>query len=312
MKAPDYLSPDELATFTERSDLQGAWLVLRNWLLVGAIFTVVTVWTNPLTIVLGIVFLGGQQLGLSILMHEAGHKTLFKTQRLNELVGQWLCAFPVLGDCDAYAASHREHHRLAGTHDDPDLPNYENYPISKSSFKRKILRDVTGRTGIKLLAGLFSGIGNRAMMREGEGNGALSRGLLANAALFLLLWLIGVPALYLLWVLSYLTSYLLVARIRQLAEHGNVAALYDEDPRGNTRTTRANWLERLVFAPNNVNYHTEHHLLPSTPSWQLRSLHNALVAKGFYADHPHAVANSYWDVITHAVPALARRDAATT
>lgn len=309
MRASDYLNPAELAEFTRRSDVQGAWLVLRNWLLIAAIFAVAAWWPHPLCIFIAVVLLGGQQLGLSVLMHEAGHKTLFKSQSLNETVGNWFCAYPVLGDCAAYSASHREHHRLAGTHDDPDLPNYRSYPISAVSFRRKIWRDATGQTGSKLLLGLVSGAGNRAMMREGEGTNVLGRGLLSNAVLLIALTLCGAPWLYLIWMLAYLTSYLLVARIRQLAEHGSVAALYENDPRGNTRTTRANLLERLVFAPNNVNFHIEHHLLASVPCWQLRHLHNVLVERGFYRDHPEAIAGSYWQVIGQAVPELARSTA---
>ena len=117
MKASDYLSKEELQHFTARSDAMGAWLVFKNWFYIAALFAVAAYWTNPFVILLVVMLLGGRLLGLSVLMHEAGHKTLFKTQRLNETVGQWLTAYPVLGDCVAYGNSHREHHRLAGTHD---------------------------------------------------------------------------------------------------------------------------------------------------------------------------------------------------
>lgn len=310
MKAADYLSKQEIQSYTRRSDVMGAWLVLKSWLGIAAIFAAVALWTNPLTVVLAIALLGGRQLGLSILMHEAGHKTLFKTQKLNETLGQWLGAYPVLGDCNAYGASHREHHRLAGTDQDPDLPNYQKYPIAADSFRRKLLRDISGQTGFKQLAGLLSGAGNRIMMRSGEGGSALRQGLIANAALLSILWFSGAAWLYLLWVAAYLTSYPLVARIRQVAEHGNVPALYELDPRGNTRTTRANWLERLILCPNKVNFHIEHHLLPSVPLWQLKALHETLSDRGFYADHPDAVADGYWSVIKRVVPDFDRSAAA--
>ncbi|EED32329.1 fatty acid desaturase family protein [gamma proteobacterium NOR5-3] len=311
MKASDYLSPEEIRSYTRRSDLMGAWLVLKSWLSIAAIFILVALWTNPLSVILAILLLGGRQLGLSILMHEAGHKTLFKNPRLNAMLGQWLAAYPVLGDCDAYGASHREHHRFAGTEQDPDLPNYRKYPIAAASFRRKLLRDISGQTGIRQLTGLLSGAGNRIMMRSGEGGGALSQGIIANAVLLGILWLSGAAWMYLLWVAAYLTSYPGVARIRQVAEHGNVPALYELDPRGNTRTTRANWLERLVLCPNKVNFHIEHHLLPSVPLWQLKHLHETLTERGFYAEHPQAVANGYWSVIKRAVPELDRATTAT-
>jgi fatty acid desaturase len=302
MKASDFLSKEELKFFTERSDLRGAWIVAFNWLSIAAVFGVVAVWTNPLTIVLAILLLGGRQMGLAVLMHEAGHKTLFKTQSLNETVGQWLCAYPILGDCDAYGASHREHHRTAGTHDDPDLPNYRDYPVSRDSFLRKIKRDITGQTGFKLLVGLVGSRGRSIMMREGEKTNAVRQGLLVNLALFAVLLLCGFPELYLLWLVAYLTAYPLIARIRQVAEHANVPDLYDLDPRLNTRTTIPRWFERPFLCPNGVNYHVEHHLLASVPCHRLKALHQRLEETGFYAGYEHTVAHGYWDVIKRAVP----------
>ncbi len=302
MKATDFLSREEIHRFTERSDLAGAWMVLVNWSLVIAIFAVAIAWTNPLTLLLAVVLLGGRQLGLAVLMHEAGHKTLFKSQRLNEFIGQWLCAYPVLGDVDAYGASHREHHRHAGTEQDPDLPNYRAYPVSRASFLRKIKRDLTGQTGILLVRSVFGGGGRNLMLREGEKTGAEVRGLLVNALMFLAMFAAGFGAYYLLWVVAYFTAYPLIARIRQVAEHGSVPNLYDPDPRMNTRTTYANPLERLVFCPNYVNFHLEHHLLASVPAHRLPSLHRLLRSRGFYAGHENALASGYLDVIRRAVP----------
>ena len=107
---------------------------------------------------------------------------------------------------------------------------------------------------------------------------------------------------YLLWVIAYLVIYPLIARIRQVAEHGNVPDLYDLDPRLNTRTTYANPLERLLFCPNHVNYHLEHHLLASVPCYRLPELHRKLKAKGFYDGYEDSIATSYLDVIRRAVP----------
>jgi fatty acid desaturase len=307
VRASNYLSREELRAFAQRSDLAGAGLLAFNWLAIGAIFALVVLWPNPVTVLAAILLLGGRQLGLAVLMHEAGHRSLFRSRGLNEHLGQWLAAYPVLGDCDAYGASHREHHRLAGTREDPDLPNYAAYPVSLASFRRKILRDATGRTGLRLLGGLVAGTGNRLMMRDGEGTQALHRGLIANGVIFAVLWAAGQPLLYLLWVIAYLTTYPLVARIRQVAEHGNVPALYEADPRGNTRTTRAGFLERLLLCPNFVNYHVEHHLMPGAPCWRLPALHRLLVERGFYRQHPLAIADGYREVLRRAVPELGPR-----
>lgn len=302
MKASDVLNSEEIRFFTERSDLRGAGIVVFNWLAIAVIFAGVALWFNPLTVVLAILLLGGRQMGLAVLMHEAGHKTLFRSQALNETVGQWLAAYPILGDCDAYGTSHREHHRTAGTDADPDLPNYQNYPVTRASFLRKIKRDVTGQTGVKLLAATFSSKGRSIMMREGEATNSVRQGVLVNFGLFALLFACGVPELYLLWVVAYLTAYPLIARIRQVAEHASVPDLYDLDPRRNTRTTIPRWYERPFLCPNGVNYHVEHHLLASVPCYKLKGLNSRLREKGFYQGYEDTLAQGYWDVIKRAVP----------
>ena len=98
MKISDYLSKEEIAHFTAKSDFHGWRLVSGNRLAIIAIFSVVALYTNPVTILLALVLLGGRQLGLSVLMHECGHRSLFKSAQLNDVVGQWFCALPVMND----------------------------------------------------------------------------------------------------------------------------------------------------------------------------------------------------------------------
>jgi len=75
---------------------------------------------------------------------------------------------------------------------------------------------------------------------------------------------------------------MLVSRIRQIAEHAAVPDIFDTDPRRHTRTLYINWLERLLVAPHEVNYHLEHHLMASVPIYRLKQLHDLLLKKGFY------------------------------
>ncbi len=310
MKVTDWLSKDEIRSLTARSDARAAAIVAFNWALIALTFAVVATWTNVLTVVLAVIVLGGRQLGLAILMHEAGHQTLFETRGLNGRVGQWLFAHPILADGDAYAASHREHHRHAGSEQDPDLPNYQAYPVTKASFARKMKRDLSGRTGMRNLIGTLSGKRADLMMREGEKPASRLNGIIANAVLFGVLAAFGHPWLYLLWVIAYVTTYPLFARIRQVAEHGNVADLFDPDPRRHTRTTLANPLERLVLCPNHVNYHLEHHFVAGVPTYNLPRFHRLLVERGYYRGYEDSIAHGYWDVVRRAVPELDRRERA--
>ncbi|MEQ8485739.1 MAG: fatty acid desaturase family protein [Pseudomonadales bacterium] len=283
MNIKDVLTSEELAAIGERSDWRAWWLVLCNYAIVIATFAVMAVWPNPLTILLGIVVLGGRQLGFGVLVHECGHGTLFRSRRLNDFVGEWLAAAPTFNNMKAYIRGHLHHHRLAGTDQDPDLPNYQDYPISHERLRRKLWRDLTGQTGWKQVQGIVRGLLHLNQQKP-EQRLALIRGLVANALLLGVLTAVGQPWLYLTWMVAFLTTNRLVSRIRQVAEHGAVPDLTNLDPRQNTRTVIANPLERLVLCPLGVNYHLEHHMLASVPIYHLPKMHRLLRSKGLYEE----------------------------
>lgn len=277
----DLFSDAEFAAISERSDLKAWWVVGCNYAIVAATFAVMALWTNPLTLLAGVVVLGGRQLGFGVITHECGHGTLFRSRRMNDLVGEWLGAAPTFNNMKAYIRGHLRHHRLAGTDQDPDLPNYRDYPIERGRLRRKLWRDLTGRTGLKQTRGLVRGFANFSRL-DPDQRLALARGLVFNLLLLGVLTAAGHPWLYLVWVAAFLTSNRLVSRVRQVAEHGAVPDLYDLDTRLNTRTVHANPLERLIFCPLGVNYHLEHHMLASAPIYNLPKMHRILRAKGYY------------------------------
>ena len=283
MKIGDIATREELRPFNEKSDWEGAKLVVLNWALIAAIFAGVALFTNPLTLVLALFLLGGRQLGFAALMHDCGHGLLFASPWANKHIGQWLCAYPILSDQPRYAAGHQKHHSWAGTDKDPDLPNYQAYPITRASFRRKIGRDLTGRTGWKALKATWRR--GRTELGKAPWNGnALVGHLIVNGALFAILAATGNGLLYLLWPAAYLTTYMLIARLRQVAEHGATPDLFDLDPRMNTRTTYVRWWEKPFVAPYHLNYHLEHHFLASVPCYRLKAFHRFLKEKGIYEE----------------------------
>ena len=281
MNITEVLSQEEIERVTRRDNLKGVSAILCQWLAIIAIFTVVAIWTNPLSILVGIVLLGGRQLGFGILQHECGHKTLFTTPQINQFVGDWLVSPPGLSNMNAYMRTHHPHHRLAGTHDDPDLPNYQDYPITRSRLKRKLLRDITGRTGIRTIRFIANNI-RQLHKLDAENRNCTLRGIAANLLLFGVLSAIGEGWLYLMWPAAIIFVQPLVSRVRQVAEHAAVPDLYHPDARKNTRTVYSSFLSRIMFCPHQVNYHLEHHLLPTVPKYNLSLMHRLLRDKGYY------------------------------
>lgn len=283
LRASSLLGPAEIHRFGARSDLVGAALVLHAWLVIAAAMALFALWPNPLTLAVAIMIVGGRQLGLAILMHDAAHGLLFRRKAVNDRIAQWLCAWPVATDLHLYRPYHLKHHRLTQQPDDPDLALSAPFPITRASLRRKVLRDLAGRTGYqRRKAQLSDALGppgtpwseRAARLKQRLGGAAL-----VNLALFAGLALAGYWWLYpLLWLLPLMTWYQLVSRIRNIAEHAVVPD--DDDPWRNTRTTLAGPLTRLVLAPYRVNYHLEHHLFPFAPCWRLPRLHRHLLAAG--------------------------------
>ncbi len=310
------LKPAEVKPFTERSNAYGAWLVVFNWGLVVLAFSLPILWPNVFTVLIGVILLANRQLGLAVLMHECAHNSLFASPFLNRWVGQVLCAGPVIADVEGYRRYHMKHHKAAGTDVDPDYPNYKHYPVGRLSMTRKILRDLTGFTAVKMLYAIVlmnAGVLSYDMSYQSYSVEKklpawqiafnlvrnLSIPFTVHIAMFSVLWLVGSPWLYSLWWVSYATVYMLFLRIRNAAEHGSVPDLLSLDPQKHARTTQASWWERLTVAPNYVNFHMEHHLRPNVPCYRLRAFHQFLRSRNLVNEDD--VANGYFDVMRRLV-----------
>ncbi|MEX0285423.1 MAG: fatty acid desaturase family protein [Paracoccaceae bacterium] len=303
-----YLTSDEIRPLATRSDLMGAWLVLHCWGVIALAVILFAVWPNPLTFVLAVMLIGSRQLGLAILMHDAAHVALFKTRRLNEFVGEWLCGRPVLAELLAYRHYHLTHHRFTQTEKDPDLVLSSKFPTTRASMKRKFFRDLTGQTGYKQLMGqilLFLRMAGDEDARDAAatdtaqtfGSIELWKSFPTFIAVMVLMGVLGEWWYgFAFWLLPYMTWYQLVLRIRNIAEHG--ATEMSDDPFQNVRTTHANLLERAFVAPYWVNFHLEHHMIMHVPCWQLPLMHKLLLSKGLGGQMKQA--DSYLAALTEA------------
>lgn len=287
MKILDSFNPEEMHLLCERSDAQAWFAFILNWGIIASSFALVAFWPNPFTVLVSFVLLGGRQLGLGVLMHECGHGSLFKTRALNKFMGKWFAAAPVFYRIDDYMKNHLEHHRKIGSLKDPDLHRYEHYPLSAQSFKRKIIRDLTGKTTWNYFHVVFNA--NNIICIDNSGKKRFSIKLLlerffapiiSNLTMIAVFFALSLPWLYLLWIGSYFSTYMFFSRVRNLAEHAAVPDLFNPDPLKNTRTTLPRWWERLTFAPNSVCYHLEHHLVPSIPKYRLAEFHKQLEERG--------------------------------
>jgi fatty acid desaturase len=278
----DALAPAEIQELRQLHDWRSWASLITNWGLVFAAFAFVAYLPNPLTILLALAVIGARQLGLSVLMHEAAHRTLFANRTLNDVVGTWLCAYPVWSDLAPYRRYHLQHHAKNWTAEDPDLNLATPFPVTMASIRRKVWRDLSGQTAwkrVKYVLRRDLGIG-AGVQQFGSNRGWRNlRGVaITNLILFAGLAATGHAALYLLWIGAWFTTHHLVLRLRSIAEHAMIPD--PNDPLRNTRTTLARWWERLFVAPNYVSYHLEHHLIMTVPHYSLPRMHRILRDRG--------------------------------
>jgi len=305
----EHFNKEEIHQLLQKSDLKGVREIFKVWIWVIVVFVMVAIWTNVFTVLIALFLIGSKQLGCAIIMHDASHYSIFKSRKMNDLIGNWFGAYPIIHNVGQYRPYHLQHHMATGTDDDPDINLSKGYPTSRRSMARKFGRDLFGMTGIKGYFGTFAmhlgflkyNLGNSIeKVSKGERGSILRnawqnlRGpLMSNLIMFAVCWAFGKPLLYLLWPGAMLTTYMLILRVRSMAEHSMVTD--PGDPLQNTRTMSANFIERLLFAPLDVNYHLEHHLLFTVPCYNLKAMHEKLWKNGFYDTANYS--KGYWNII---------------
>jgi fatty acid desaturase len=298
----DFFTQDEIAELRSLSNWRASWALIHCWGVILLTWIGVYLWTNPFTVTLGVFIIGARQLGLGVLSHDGAHFTLFANRRLNDWVSEWILSRPFTsGTIYGYRKYHLQHHAHTQQPEDPDLHLSKPFPISKTSFRRKVWRDLTGQTGWKQYGSMFADAFKGETRAQALRNGWRRFGpnILINLAFLGAFALAGKWYLYfLLWWLPALTWNRLITRLRNIGEH---AAVPDNDDRlRNTRTIEASWWERAFIAPYGVNYHLEHHLIVNCPFYRLKKAHKILLERGL-REHME-VRRGYRDMLRVAVP----------
>jgi fatty acid desaturase len=234
---------------------------------------------NPFMWVAAFLLMGRAQAQYAALMHEAAHRLLFRNRRLNDWVGRWLLGFPSLTPIDLYRRGHMNHHRDEFGPNEPDIPLYRGYPISRDSLRRKLVRDATGQTGWKLLKGLVRGVNatEPAVRKQARTIVAVQLVLAAVGVA------IGHPWIYpLFWLLPHLTVWRVINRLRSIAEHGGMDR--SPDRRNTTHSVRQSPWCRFALVPYRIGWHLAHHVDSGVPMHNLPRFHRTLVESGYVVE----------------------------
>ncbi len=258
-------------------------LYLQTTMLLAA--TIITPgWWRLLVWPIVFVLMGRTHAQFASLMHEAAHRLLLKKKSLNDWVGKWLLGYPAFTTTEGYRRVHMAHHREEFGPEEPDIPLYANYPVSSASLRRKLIRDATGRTGLKLMRLQLRGLRNpdrvaRYVQYRIWGLQVVLLGASIAAGVW---WLYP-----LFWLLPFLTVWRVINRLRSIAEHGGMMA--SKDRRITTHSVRQHIGARFLLVPYNIGWHLAHHVDSGVPFRNLPRFHNALREAGYVDDtleHP--------------------------
>jgi len=238
------------------------WLsrAIVDWTAVVACFTVAYWLPHPVTWLVCIVVIGTRQHALGILGHDGAHRLVCRNRRLNDALTGVLCMWPLGIPLAGYRRFHFQHHRTAGTDDDPEmihkraLPDWE-LPLRRGKVMRDVLLDFLGRS-IPHVA-LAMHLTRPVSLRDALGPACMIGGI------SVLSWWLGFWWIPVLWFVSLATAFWASFRMRLWTEH--VGA-------DHTHRLYAPWWARFLFLPHNTWHHWEHHEHPAVPCWALPSL----------------------------------------
>ena len=243
---------------------------------------------HPLTWIITFLLMGRAHAQFASLMHEAAHRLLFTHKQTNDFVGNWLLGYTVLTSTQAYRRVHMAHHRREFGPDEPDIPLYVNYPISRASLRRKLVRDATGQTGYKLLRNQLRGLRSP----DARVKNTLRKMLAVQVVIFGIFTATGYWWMYpVMWVAPYLTVWRVINRLRSIAEHGGLRE--DDDRRFTTHSVRQHWFAHFFLVPYNIGFHMAHHVDAGVPFRHLPEYHRLLHEANYlddefeYRSYPH-------------------------
>ncbi len=234
---------------------------------------------------LAVVIIGSRINALSILMHDTAHFRAFRNKKLNYVFGEpvgWL----LLVTMEWYRIGHLGHHAKLNTLDDinwvekfPDQSYH--YPKPPKQFALDIVRQISGFGYIVALTKLLSSGDQPKVPLKFN----VIRGVVYAALLGWCFYAGILDKLLLYWIVPMATVFYCVLWLRSLSEH--YCNLGYDHPYHYIRTTLVSWFEAFILSPHNINYHTEHHIYPHVPYYNLKKLHALLMKQPVFREKAH-------------------------
>lgn len=245
--------------------------VLFHWIMIIGAWTVVALWPNVYTIVGCFFVVGINFYGLYIILHDGMHRRLFSSIRRNDFWNDVLMMGSIGAITRLNRHNHMKHHYVTCLPDDPDRFKYVH--DGKEPFMPLVIFLSGLASVIPVARNVFSGRAHSerpasARQRYTARDFAIilvwQSALIGGLSYFIGWW--AYPALWL--ALAYALGYR-ADMVRVFCEHSMMTSDAAADESMRLITYESFWLEKLFFAPRNMNYHMVHHLWTSIPYYNL-------------------------------------------
>lgn len=230
-----------------------------------------------------IIIIAALHVHLMILLHEGAHYLLHPNKTINNFLGDFFCAIPLLTLQSYYRIFHLEHHQYNGDLDnDPEVPMYRamGHQYQKRNFSeaiRLLLKDLTGINTLRYLqwnsqytlAKIKAGKIEKPGIREFVLRFIIWGGVVTIAYYFNL-WL----EVFLFWIVPLLFVSAFFVKLHGYGEHNGATT---ESAFENTLTHDFNPITNFFLYPIKSGYHLEHHLYPGVPWYNMMAFRKELL-----------------------------------
>lgn len=247
---------------------------------------------------LSVVLIAARMHAIGTLAHEAVHYLLVKNKKWNDTIAELFITWPLFYSFKNYRKYHLLHHNYLSTEKDPDVQGHQQYPefqfpISRSWMVWILIKDMLGINYlIYHVPMLFSGAFWKQLFSSF--NGVM---MIYYAIIGAIIFYFNLEMHFLIyWFIPFITWLRVIQRVRTIAEHNAVSS----QALIGTRTTLTTFVDVIFFGPKNTNFHTEHHLYPSVPFYNLPILHQELMKSANYKNSIH-LTKGYFNVIRECV-----------
>jgi fatty acid desaturase len=239
-----------------------------DWISIfGAVAAVV--WWSHLLAPLAVLLIANRQRALGNVLHDAGHRNLWRDQKRNDLVARIFIAPLLFSSLTQYRETHFKHHMALGVERaDPDLLH-----ASQQTSTSWISRYLDQVFSLKAWLGSMCGHLLSPQVRTSSQLSILGWWVAAVALMWATAGTTFTTTFLLLWLLARATVFHLITTFREMCDH------FGLQPGGVftfTRDIACLGFWRKVIHPRNNGYHLTHHLLPAVPYYRLPEAHRLL------------------------------------